>query len=278
MSTFDFSTWRTQRTEAFESSLFSVFQHGPKNIRAAVQYPLHTGGKRIRPLFVYAAAEAFSKHNAQSALCSALSIELIHTYSLVHDDLPCMDNDDMRRGKPTVHKKFDEATALLVGDSLLTEAFAVLSRSPHLNKALPIIAKAAGIAGMIGGQSMDIGFEGPVQDIATLTALHKGKTGALIQASALLGGIAAGASEAECELLKIYGDAIGLAFQLADDLLDEEEDQEEDGPPSFVKLLGAQATKEQANHYYHQAIQVCDQFPHAEALKALANFTIHRKY
>ena len=110
MSTFDFSTWRNQRTTQFESALFSVFQHGPPKIREAVQYPLHTGGKRIRPLFVYAAAEAFSNHNPQSALCSALSIELIHTYSLVHDDLPCMDNDDMRRGKPTVHKKYNEAT------------------------------------------------------------------------------------------------------------------------------------------------------------------------
>jgi len=278
MSIFDFSGWKNQHTVQFEKSLFSVFNHGPPNIREAVQYPLTTGGKRIRPLFVFAAAEAFSSYNEQSAICSALSIELIHTYSLVHDDLPCMDNDDERRGKPTVHKKYDEASALLVGDSLLTEAFSVLSKSPDLSSVLPIIAKAAGISGMIGGQSMDIGFEGPVQDVETLTNLHKGKTGALIQASVVLGGIAAGASESEQQILREYGEAVGMAFQLADDLLDEEEDKEEDGPPSFVKLLGAEETQRQAHHYHQKALKACAQLENPEALHALANFTIYRKY
>jgi geranylgeranyl pyrophosphate synthase len=248
MPTFSFDTWSKSKRIAFEKSLEAVFlNHGPANLNKATQYPLQTGGKRIRPLFVFAAAQAFGSHNEQSALCSALSIELIHTYSLVHDDLPCMDDDDERRGHPTVHKKFGEAPALLVGDALLTEAFAVLCKSPHLSQTLPIISTAAGISGMIGGQSMDIGFEGRIQNVEQLTKLHLGKTGALIKAAVLLGGIAAEASVRELMQLEIYGSAVGLAFQLADDLLDEEEDQAEDGPPSFVKLLGAKETQKKSS-------------------------------
>lgn len=247
-------------------------------MRTATEYPLKTGGKRIRPLFVFAAGEAFGEYNTDSALCSALSIELIHTYSLVHDDLPCMDDDDLRRGKPTVHKQFDVAPALLVGDALLTEAFAVLSNSPHLKQTLPIISKAAGVSGMIGGQSIDIGFEGNVTSLEELTRLHINKTGALIKASCILGGIAAEASIRELMLLETYGHAVGLAFQLADDLLDEEEDKEENGPPSFVKLLGAEETRKKAMQYHAQALEACEALPNPQALRALADFSVSRTH
>ncbi|MAA79219.1 MAG: hypothetical protein CL916_08155 [Deltaproteobacteria bacterium] len=279
MSSFSFDSWsQTQRTK-FERSLRSVFSsHSESCIRTAIEYPLQTGGKRIRPLFVLAAAEAFGEYNTESALCSSLSIELIHTYSLVHDDLPCMDDDDLRRGKPTVHKQYGEAPALLVGDALLTEAFAVLSNSPHLKQTLPIISKAAGISGMIGGQSIDIGFEGAVTTLEDLTRLHVHKTGALIKASCLLGGIAAEASIRELMLLETYGNAVGLAFQLADDLLDEEEDKEENGPPSFVKLLGAEETRATALRYHAQALEICLSLPNPQALRALADFSVSRTY
>ena len=279
MSPFSFDTWSQSQRVSFEESLHSVFSyHAESSIRAATEYPLKTGGKRIRPLFVFAAAEAFGDYNSDSALYSALSIELIHTYSLVHDDLPCMDDDDLRRGKPTVHKQYGEAPALLVGDALLTEAFAVLCNSPHVKQTLPIISKAAGISGMIGGQSIDIGFEGDVTSLEALTRLHINKTGALIKASCLLGGIAAEASIRELMLLEEYGNAVGLAFQLADDLLDEEEDKEEDGPPSFVKLLGAEETRAAAMKYHAQAIELCSSLPNPQALHALADFSVSRTH
>lgn len=279
MSSFSFDTWSQTQRVRFEKSLHAAFSSHPESrIRTATEYPLQTGGKRIRPLFVLASAEAFGAYNTESALCSALSIELIHTYSLVHDDLPCMDDDDFRRGKPTVHKQYGEAPALLVGDALLTEAFAVLCNSPHLRQTLPIISKAAGVSGMIGGQSIDIGFEGEVTSVEELTQLHINKTGALIKASCLLGGIAAEASIRDLVLLETYGNAVGLAFQLADDLLDEEEDKEENGPPSFVKLLGAEQTRATAMKYHSQAREICQALPNPQALRALADFSVSRTH
>ena len=166
---FSFSQWSKQTCQLFEQALEQVFfEKGSSHLRAACQYPLKTGGKRIRPLFVMAAAQSFDNYSQQSAMCSALSIELIHTYSLVHDDLPCMDDDDERRGKPTVHKVYGEAPALLVGDALLTEAFSVLIPSPHLKESLSVISKAAGVSGMIEGQAFDIGFEGPITTLDQL--------------------------------------------------------------------------------------------------------------
>ena len=279
MSLFSFDAWSQKTRSSFEESLAQVFSpHPSSRMRTATEYPLQTGGKRIRPLFVFGAAEAFGSFEPQSAMCSALSIELIHTYSLVHDDLPCMDDDDERRGKPTVHKQYGEAPALLVGDALLTEAFAVLCKSPHLVQTLPIISKAAGVSGMIGGQSIDIGFEGEVTSLERLTVLHQNKTGALIKASCILGGIAAEASIRELMLLETYGSAVGLAFQLADDLLDEEEDKEENGPPSFVKLLGAEKTRKAAQQYHEQAHEACSSLPNPQALRALADFSISRTH
>ena len=281
MSSFSFSSWSLLHRTKFEESLYRVFseaEKGTPNIYSACAYPLKTGGKRIRPLFVYAAAEAFGDYDEQSALCSALSIELIHTYSLVHDDLPCMDNDDERRGLPTVHKKFGEAPALLVGDALLTKAFSILCSSPHLAQTLPIISEAAGVAGMIGGQSMDIGFEGTINTIEKLSLLHKKKTGALIKASVILGGIAAEASLSELMALESYGTAIGLAFQLADDILDAEEDGDANGPPSFVKLLGIEETQKKAQECHQAALIACAQLSHPEALIALADFTVDRNH
>ena len=185
---FVFDSWAPKWRSSFEENLHKIFQNRfPKHLAEACRYPLQTGGKRIRPLFVFAAAESLGTFSEKSAINSALSIELIHTYSLVHDDLPCMDDDDLRRGHPTVHKKYGEAEALLVGDALLTEAFNILTENPFLSQVLPIIGSAAGISGMIGGQSFDIGFEGAIQDIETLSLLHQKKTGALIAAAVKLG-------------------------------------------------------------------------------------------
>jgi len=276
---FSFESWAQSHRLPFEKRLHTIFQDRfPEKLAEATNYPLTTGGKRIRPLFVFAAAEAIGGFSEKSALCSALSVELIHTYSLVHDDLPCMDNDDFRRGKPTVHKKYGEAEALLVGDALLTEAFTILSDSPHLSQALPLIGKAAGISGMIGGQSIDIGFEGAIETVERLTLLHTKKTGALISVAIQLGGIAAQATPIQQEQLETYGNAVGLAFQLADDLLDAEEDQKADGPPNFVKLLGYQETKDRARQCYESAISAIQDLPNPQALKALAKFSIARSH
>ena len=249
----------------------------PATVHRAMRHPVFAGGKRLRPVLCLAAAEACGGAS-EEALAPACAVELIHTYSLVHDDLPCMDDDDLRRGQATVHKKFGEAPALLAGDALLTEAFAVLCPSPHLQQTLPIITQAAGIRGMIEGQSYDIGFEGSIDTLIQLQHLHQCKTGALIRASVHLGGIAAAAPPTDLEALILYGEAVGLAFQLADDVLDEEEDEAEDGPPSFVKLLGREETQRRALILRDQALEACSNFPKPHALQALAHFSVDRKH
>ena len=216
----------------------------------------------------------------ESALVAAQAIELVHTYSLVHDDLPCMDDDDFRRGAPSVHKAYGEAPAVLIGDLLLTEAFYILSElSPKLlPQILPLFCRASGIDGMIGGQSMDIGFEGPISTLNDLKKLHAGKTGALIHCSVMMGGLCSEASSSELELLDEYGSSIGLAFQMADDVLDAEEDAEEGGPPSYVKLIGVERTQHMAAELCDRAIHAAEKLPHPDLLKEIALFTIRRKH
>ncbi|MEC7983533.1 MAG: polyprenyl synthetase family protein [Myxococcota bacterium] len=276
---FSFDAWANSWRETFEEKLHTTFDDRfPTQLAQACAYPLKTGGKRIRPLFVFAGAESLGDFSQQGALNSALVVELIHTYSLVHDDLPCMDDDDVRRGQPTVHKKYGEAAALLVGDALLTEAFSILVENPHLPSVLPVIGQAAGLSGMIAGQSFDIGFEEPIDSIEKLSLLHKKKTGALIAASVQLGGIAADASEEQLRKLRAYGINVGLAFQLADDILDQEQDQKDDGPPSFVKFLGREKTLLEAQRYCQEAVTHIQDLPNPQALKALAEFSISRTH
>ena len=201
----------------------------PEKISRAVRYSLFAGGKRLRPVLVLAAAEAVGG-TVEDTLPAAAAFEMIHTYSLIHDDLPAMDDDSLRRGRPTSHVVFGEAVAILAGDALQTHAFAVLADPPapcrlsadRRVRAIAELASAAGVGGMVGGQVLDLEFEGRPVDAATLERIHRHKTGALIRASARVGGIVSGASEDDLSRLTRFGEEAGLAFQIVDDILDVE--------------------------------------------------------
>ncbi len=218
--------------------IWTQIENAPPSLFKAMHYSLFAGGKRIRPILAIAASETVGG-NVNTAMPVAIAIEFIHTYSLIHDDLPAMDNDDLRRGKPTNHKVFGEATAILAGDGLLTLAFMILSSKDLWNgtsissdKILTIIyeiASAAGPSGMVGGQQIDIESEGKQLKIQDIEDLHLKKTGALIKASVKAGGIAGGATDEQLYALDTYGENIGLAFQVCDDIIDVEGVREEAG-------------------------------------------------
>jgi geranylgeranyl pyrophosphate synthase len=275
----DLQAWLAPRRTALEAWLEPRFATvWPTSFREPLRYPVFGGGKRVRPALVMAAYEALAADpdDLKPALPAAAAVELVHTYSLVHDDLPAMDDDDERRGRPTVHVQFGEATAILVGDALLTEAFAALADAPLAAETriamVAELARASGHAGMVGGQVADIA--GPEHDLEALTRLHAGKTGALITASCILGGLAAGAPPDAVAALERYGRAVGLAFQLADDVLDAGED---DDRPSFVGLLGAEDTQARARELVEGAVADIAGLPRPGALAALARFTVERK-
>jgi len=253
----------------------------PAPFGEVLRYPLSTGGKRVRPVLCLMACEAVG-HDVAAALPAAVAVELVHTYSLVHDDLPCMDDDDERRGRPTVHKVYGDGTAVLCGDALLTEAFAVLAEAP-LPPAVVVslvrrLAMASGYQGMVGGQAADVGLGGPVTDVDMLLRLHRGKTGALLAAAAVMGGLSARASADAMAALEAYGQAVGLAFQLADDVLDADEDAGDDGPPSYVKLLGLDETRRRAVALRDEALAAAATLPRGEGLAALARFVVDRDH
>src|SRR6266404_71213 len=217
----------------------------PEQLHRAMRYSLLAGGKRLRPALVLAAGEAFGA-DTDDLMPAACAIEMIHTYSLIHDDLPAMDNDDLRRGRPTCHKAFGEAVAILAGDALLTQAFRVLAADAPKRDAerqvrvIREVATAAGtVEALIGGQMADIESEGENVDGSTLEYIHRSKTGAMIAASVVVGGIVAGANGAQIEKLRAYGQCIGLAFQIADDILD---------VTSTSERLGKTPGKDQAAH------------------------------
>jgi geranylgeranyl diphosphate synthase type II len=271
------------RLAPVEAALAARFgQVWPASFQAPLRYPLETGGKRVRPAICLAAAEAVGADPA-CAVPAAAALELVHTYSLVHDDLPCMDDDDLRRGRPTVHRAYDEATAVLVGDALLTEAFAVLAAAPlpadRVVALVARLARAAGPDGMVGGQAADVGATTgavTVSDVDTLARLHGLKTGALLAAAAVMGGLSAGAPPSALAALEAYGQAVGLAFQLADDVLDAEQDSDAAGPPSYVKLLGVAETARRARALADAACAAVTPLPAPAALVALARFTVDR--
>jgi geranylgeranyl pyrophosphate synthase len=264
------AAWTASTLPAFESALLARFEDADAGFREALRYPLQTGGKRIRPLLTFAAAEAVGGRSTD-ALPVALALELVHTYSLVHDDLPAMDDDDLRRGRPTVHKVYGEALAILVGDALLTEAFVEVAHAPLLVREL---ASAAGAVGMVGGQVLDIA--GGANDLAALTRLHARKTGALIRAAVRMGGLSAGASAAAMDTLTTYGEAMGLAFQVADDVLDAAQDAAPDGPPSFVRLLGVDGAGAEAARLAGVACAAAAALPNGAMLADLARFAVER--
>lgn len=268
----------------------------PEDSRAALYRAMRHaaigGGKRLRPLLVFATAALFNVDRASAARAAA-GIEAVHVYSLIHDDLPAMDDDDMRRGKPTVHKAFDEATAILAGDSLLALAFEWCAHpdthpDPFVRAELALeVAKASGPSGMSGGQAMDLAAETSTLDLAQITRLQALKTGALIAVSVEAGAILGKVPPEARTGLRGYARDIGLAFQIADDLLDVEGDEaavgkklhkdEDRGKETFVSLLGVDRAREQAAMLVDQAIEHLHSYgPEADLLRELARFIVKR--
>ncbi|WP_152220221.1 (2E,6E)-farnesyl diphosphate synthase [Pseudomonas sp. SCB32] len=283
------------RVDAALETLFIAPREELTRLYAAMRYSVVNGGKRVRPLLAYAACEALGGEleRADGAACA---VELIHAYSLVHDDLPAMDDDDLRRGQPTTHIAFDEACAILAGDGLQTLAFEVIGNA-QLNPQdahtrldmLLILARAAGSAGMVGGQAIDLESVGRKIDQAALETMHRHKTGALIEASVQLGALASGrAGAADLEALRRYAKAIGLAFQVQDDILDVESDTTTLGKtqgkdqahdkPTYPALLGLDAAKAYALTLRDQAVAALEGFgDSAEPLRALARYIVDRR-
>ena len=265
-------------------------------VSQAMTYSVMAGGKRLRPVLCIAAAETVGG-SREAVLPLACALEFIHTYSLIHDDLPAMDNDDKRRGKPTCHVQFDEATAILAGDALLTLAFEILatagSRCAPDNQhrwllAIAQIASAAGFKGMIEGQMRDMTFEGTVISAGELESLHHLKTGKMIEISVIAGSLVSGASAHQRQLLHTYAYNIGLAFQVTDDILNVKGDPERlgkatgtdrtRGKNTYPSLMGLPAAEALAGRLVADALKVLDAFDNgADSLRAIANYVIERK-
>ncbi|HEU0201444.1 MAG TPA: farnesyl diphosphate synthase [Burkholderiaceae bacterium] len=250
----------------------------PARLHEAMRYAMLGGGKRIRPLLVYAAARCAAGHGDVPALdCVALAVEYVHVYSLIHDDLPCMDDDVLRRGRPTVHVAFDEAIAMLAGDALQAEAFRVLADAPLAGDiraaVMRELAHAASTEGMCGGQAIDLAATGRQLTLQELEQMHRMKTGALLLAAVRMGGLAAGADAAAANALDRYGQAIGLAFQIVDDVLDVESTSEQlgktagkdaqQGKPTYVSVLGVEAARARAESLRREAHAALDALPAA---------------
>ncbi len=266
----------------------------PPAIHQAVRYSVFAGGKRLRPILVMAGAEAVGG-SAESVLPAACAVELLHTYSLVHDDLPVMDDDDLRRGQPTCHKVYGEATAILAGDALLTACFGILAKLPQ-NRGIPPervvrviaeLAEAAGTRGLIGGQMVDLASEGGAVDEDTLKYIHTHKTGALIRFSVRAGAILSGASGAQLNRLTDYAENLGLAFQIIDDILDVVGDEQVIGKPvgsdqrnqkaTYPVLFGLETSRQKAAEAAARAKSSLDDFgAEADFLRRLIHFIINR--
>jgi geranylgeranyl diphosphate synthase type II len=290
-----YSATSQARVNAALETLFSAPSPELARLYEAMRYSVMNGGKRVRPLLAYAACEALGG-TAEQANGAACAVELIHAYSLVHDDLPAMDDDDLRRGQPTTHKKFDEACAILAGDGLQSLAFTALL-DPRLStvgaeirlQMVSALALAAGPAGMVGGQAIDLGSVGLKLDQKALEYMHRHKTGALIEASVKLGALASGRAEQdELQSLQAYAQAIGLAFQVQDDILDVESDTETLGKrqgadiardkPTYPSLLGLDAAKAYALELRDQALHALRPFDAAaEPLRELARYIVDRR-
>ncbi len=297
---FTLSAWSALQLAAVEQALTGwvacpTVAPAPADLGEAMRYAVLDGGKRLRPLLVMAASEAVNG-NAHAALRSACAVELIHAYSLVHDDLPCMDNDVLRRGKPTVHVKFGQAQALLAGDALQALAFEFLTPDDgSVDAAMQarlcrMLARAAGFQGMAGGQAIDLASVGRPLTFAQLHEMHRLKTGALLQASVMMGAACGSSSSAARDALRDYGAAVGLAFQVVDDILDVTADSATLGKtagkdaaqdkPTFVSLLGLQASREYAQQLRVQAqASLKDSgLENTHALHALADMLVNRAH
>jgi farnesyl diphosphate synthase len=323
---FDLGGWNNAQLDRVERALkrwvsvkatATTDHRAPADLVAAMRYAVLDGGKRLRPLLVLAAWEAVSSHqpghppkllpegegvtvkaalcakNDEAALRAACAVELIHAYSLVHDDLPCMDNDVLRRGKATVHVKFGEARALLAGDALQALAFELLTPEEGMSAELQaklcrLLARAAGSAGMAGGQAIDLASVGLALNERELRQMHRLKTGALLQASVLMGAACGDASSQAQAALQSYGAAIGLAFQVVDDILDVTADSAilgktpgkdaDQGKPTYVSLLGLERSSAYAQELLEQALAALAQsgLPNTQVLQGLAKMLVNR--
>ncbi len=294
---FDLSAYIKKQNQQINVALEKILHDSQLSepIAKAMKYSLMADGKRIRPVLCLAAAEAVGG-KLQAVLPAACALEIIHTYSLIHDDLPAMDNDDLRRGKPTCHVAFNEATAILAGDALLTLAFQVLSsvqstdenHSSNWLKVIHIISTAAGYQGMIRGQMLDMASEGRHLSVDELKSMHALKTGALIEASLLCGALLVNARKNQMEILKTYADKIGLAFQVTDDILNVEGNPKVMGKAvgtdklreknTYPALLGLEASRQFAENLVKDALQTLEVFDKkADPLRALATYIIERK-
>ena len=295
-----FDAWMRQVQAEMETALDQFLPATtsiPTKLHQAMRYAVLDGGKRVRPLLVFAAGELFAAP-AGSVQRAAAAVEMIHAYSLVHDDMPCMDDDALRRGKPTVHVQYDQATALLVGDALQAQAFIVLAEAGEVGKGvdaarqivmLRLLAQASGSLGMCGGQAIDLASVGLNLSLAELEQMHKLKTGALLRASVLLGAWAGKTlAQNEIQALEAYGAAIGLAFQVVDDILDATADSATlgktagkdaaDNKPTYVSILGlseSQALAEKLRNDAHQALAIFGD--RARRLRELADLIVQRK-
>lgn len=301
MSGFDLHAWTAEQLQLVEQALEQwVPLDAPADLGQAMRYAVLDGGKRLRPLLVLASMQACTQRPAvwmhEAGLRAACAIELIHAYSLVHDDMPCMDNDVLRRGKPTVHVKYGEAGALLAGDALQTLAFELLtppdSEIPFQVQAglCGLLARGAGHAGMAGGQAIDLASVGTQLTLEQLRRMHRCKTGALLETSVVMGAVAAQASAETTQALLSYGQALGVAFQVVDDILDVTADtavlgktagkDADNHKPTYVSLLGLQAAQQEATRLAAQAQQALSHsgLTDTQALQSLADWVLQRKH
>jgi geranylgeranyl diphosphate synthase type II len=291
------NTYLQQRSELIEAALneyLPVVDCPPARLHESMRYSVFAGGKRLRPILLLAACEAVGGDPVK-ALPAACALEMVHSYSLVHDDLPAMDDDDLRRGQPTNHQVFGEATAILAGDALLTEAFALLSNAETCARMPParaceivqILARSSGSTGMVGGQLVDMESEDQRIDLATLEYIHTRKTGALIRAAVEMGAVIGEASTEQRQALCRYAEAAGLAFQVADDILDIVADQAElgkkigsdqdRGKATFPSLIGLEQARRRAAALKQQALAEIDQLDDsAQALREIAIYIVDR--
>lgn len=293
MQNSEFKDIMNEDIEAVNKALVSYLpgsDDGQRSVVRAMKYSLVNGGKRLRPVLVIEFCKACGG-TLSDALPFACAIEYIHTYSLIHDDLPCMDNDDMRRGKPSCHKMFGEATALLAGDALLTHAFEIAASSDlpsdRVNAAVSLLAQNAGVGGMIGGQVLDLMYEKYQAELSEIITVHKLKTGALISAACILGCIAAGASEEKISSASRFAYNLGIAFQIKDDLLDVFGDEQKLGKPvgsdaendkkTYVDIVGAEKAKSDVEMLTASAINQLAHFQNTDFIEMLANKLIERE-
>jgi geranylgeranyl diphosphate synthase, type II len=290
----DFLQCCQQRINQILDTLLSNTGGPAERLHQALQYSVLNGGKRVRPVLSYATAEALGGINDDTDLVAS-SIELIHAYSLIHDDLPAMDNDDLRRGKPTCHIAFDDATAILAGDALQALAFQQLTKLRHVPAQISLqliscLATAAGAQGMVAGQAIDIASVNQTLTLEQLEHMHHQKTGAMISASITMGALSTGnATTVQLSALKTYGEAVGLAFQVQDDILDvigntnvlgkQQGADEILHKPTYTALLGVDGAKEKAQQLHQDAIEALSIFDHsANQLRAVADYIVNRNY